>query len=207
MAKQPNKPLRRALDEERQRLATQAFPGDLAQAVLLKQKQPKAGLLNLLRYPALATAIIALGAVISIAFLQTDNGKNDTPQAFSAQPITPAGPAPGAATALQPPSEIAQTPPAQTAAVRTQTVKAKLPEIDRALLPVSRNSQTTWLAGPTVHREQLERHSKLAKNPNPSKRVRLSFSTPTRGSIDRTFTRTLTLKSRPKPQGTQNESV
>ncbi|MEM6506273.1 MAG: hypothetical protein AAF711_12590 [Planctomycetota bacterium] len=203
MTEQPNKSLRSALDEERQRLASQAFPGDLPRIAL--QEKPKTSLLNAMRYPSLATAIIALGVVVGIALLPTDDHKNDTSQAFSAQPSTPRNPIPEIAAASQPPSEMAQTPPSQPTTI--QTAKTKPLEIDRALLPVRRNTQTTWLAGPTVHREQLERHSKLAEHPNPNQRMRLSLSTPTRSSINQAFTRTLALKPRPKPQGTQNESV
>ncbi|MEM6259615.1 MAG: hypothetical protein AAGI37_15140 [Planctomycetota bacterium] len=203
MTERPNKSLRSALDEERRRLASQAFPGDLARVAL--QEQQKAGLPNAMRYASLATAIIVLGVVVGIALRPTDDHENNTPQAFSAQPSTPGTPTPETAAASQPPSEMAQTPPAQPTTI--QTARAKPPEIDRALLPVRRNTQTTWLAGPTVHRGQLERHSRLAEHPNPNQRVRLSLSTPTRSSINQAFTRTLALKPRPKPQGTQNESV
>lgn len=204
MPKREQKPLGRALREERQRLAGQAYPGDLAREVL--PLQPKTSPLHVLRYPALATAILGIGVVIVIALTQPDH-KQDNDPGLTAQPTPPAEQEGVTTVAEQTAPESAPTPDRPAQPTPVQATAQKLPEIDRDLLPLKRNSQTTWLAGPTRHTEQLGRHTRLAEHPDPNKRVRLSLSAPTRRSIDRTFARTLTLKPSLKSQGTPNESA
>lgn len=191
MSDQKHKPIRSAMRDEQRRLSEQAYPGDLAQETLQQRSEPSR--LRLLRYPGLATALIGIGLTLAIALLPRHD-KSTTPpgQMISVQP------APEATTKQQP--SVAQTPPDPTPALPpVKVATTPLPEINRDLLPVSRNSKATWLASPQPHLAQIEKHTCLAANPNPDKRLRVAFSVPTRRSIDRSLSRTLTLKRTPKP--------
>ncbi|MEO0476091.1 MAG: hypothetical protein AAF085_09020 [Planctomycetota bacterium] len=189
------KPIRQALREQQEQLAQQAYPGDLAKEVLEQSNTPNRW--HLLLYPALATALLAIGLTIGIALLPSQEPEPTSPS-LTAQP----GPFQPVEQNQTPESPVAQTPAVQKPSPAIQVAKAPLPEIDRGLLPVRHNGTATWLASPKSHLTQIKKQSQLAANPDPSKRIRVSFYTPTRRSIDRTFSRTRSLKPNPKTERT-----
>ena len=189
MPDQKRQAIRIALRDEQRRLSEQAYPGDLAQETLQQRSAPSR--LRLLRYPALAIAVIGIGTTLAIALLPRHDNPTPPGPTISEQP-TPE-------TTTKPQPSVVQTPDDPTPAPPVKVATAPLPEIDRDLLPVSRNSKTTWLASPRPHLAQIEKHTRLAANPNPDKRLRVTSSPPTRRSIDRSLTRTLSLKPTPKP--------
>ena len=189
MPDQKHKPIRSAMRDEQRRLSEQAYPGDLAHEALEQHSAPSR--LRLLRYPALATALIGIGMTLAIALLPRHDDNPATPG-----PTISVLPAPETPT-KQP--AIAQAPANPTPAPPVEVATTPLPEIDRDLLPVSRNSKVTWLTSPKPHLAQIEKHTRLAANPNPDKRLRVTFSLPTRRSIDRSLSRTLSIKPTRKP--------
>lgn len=195
MRKPKRQSIRRALCEMQEQLAQQDYPGDLANDVLEQRDTPSRR--QLLRYPALATALLALGLTIGIVLMPPQQPEtNSTPHTANTAPVLPSDPQP------TPVIPTAQTPVVPMPTPAVLVANHPLPEIDRGLLPVSRNRHATWLASPKAHRSQIQKQSQLAANPDPDQRVRVSFSTPSRRSIDRTFSRTRSVKPNPKTERT-----
>ncbi len=194
MLDRPNKTLGKALEAERQRMASQTYPGDLAEDVL----QQQASLLMRLRNPALATAVIGLGVIAIFAMTQPGNPPTNNAADLAAQPAPQVSdpPVPGKRVAGPTPARTEPLPPAE------QVAATKLPEIDRDLLPLQRNSQTTWLASAAIPKQQLERQTRLAQHPDTKQRIRLTLSAPNRTTISRATARPLKLQSAPKPERT-----
>lgn len=189
------KPIRQALREKQEQLAQQSYPGDLAKDVLEQSETPNRW--HLLRYPALATALLAVGLTIAIALLPEDE-----PVPMSASLTAQTGPVEPIDPQAAPETPAVVTPTAPRPTQPSMVAKAPLPEIDRSLLPVIRNRSATWLASPNIHLDQTRKQSQLAANPDPNKRIRVSLSTPTRRSIDRTFSRARSLKPNSKTERT-----
>eukprot|EP00752_Nemacystus_decipiens_P015013 g13369.t1 len=143
----------------------QAYPGDLAQDVL--QQERPSGLLIRVRYPAFATAAIALGVITVFALTQSGSAPESAPPELAAKPA-PALPeitGPGVTTPQPSPGPAEPLPPTEPVAT------TKLPEIDRDLLPLQRNSQATWLASAAIPQQQLEKQTRLAQHPDTKQRA------------------------------------
>lgn len=195
MPAKPKTTLKRALQEERQRVGSQVYPGDLAGDVLDARATTR-----WFGAPAIGLAIIALGLTAGLALLTPGNAPSDEPEHRMAdQPPAPLPtPEPDTPALVQAPTPPPLPPEAvepMNAPPSVASIKPKPPEIDRSLLPIARNKHTTWLASPAAHHRVIERQSRLAAQAAPPKRVRITISPPTRASMNELLKRTRNLKT------------
>lgn len=193
MRKSDQPSILKSLRSQGQHLSSQHYPGDLAKDLL---ESPAAAIPRFpTRRPVLAFALLGIGLTIWISLMpHQDRSEVSSPiVGLAADP--PSG---DTAEHTEP-----QTPaPLPTISTHSSPVAAPVPEIDRGLLPLQRNSQATWLASAKAHQQQIDKQARLAEHPKPSKRLRITLSTPTRRNIGRITTRPLSLQPAPKPERT-----
>ena len=194
MTKPRNQTLRQVMRKEQSRLASQRYPGDLASDVL--NTQHSSGPRQPWRQPLLAFALLGIGLAIGMALLNKPSQIPPPEHVNQPAPVLEQNDE----TAADQPTE--PTPPLPTTTVASTAPASPLPEIDRDLLPLQRNSQATWLASARPHKQQLDKQSRLAEHPKPSKRLRPTLSAPTRREIGRAIARPLNLQPAPKPERT-----